>query len=231
MGTRERATIRLKRALRHTTPNHLVRTRLTKGVISRFAEKVGLVYFGYVNQKDDDHRLVRGHTVSQTHLDNHYCIGTVRGYDVVLVSRNDVVRTRNGKLERCHWLIYTIDLHTRHSIPHCYIGHQSRDTVFAAAYEQLYPIVLGSTAEYSRRFLSEYTVYSTAAHALDIERILSPQVAEVISAHFSSASFEIEDNTIYLYIESEHPSEALLEKLLSNGLWLAESIDTSLAVE
>ena len=231
MGTRERATIRLKRALRHTTPNHIVRTRLTKRVISRFAEKVGLVYFGYVNQKDDDHRLVRGHTVSQTHLDNHYCIGTVRGYDVVLVSRNDVVRTRGGKLERCHWLIYTIDLHTRQSLPHCYIGHQSRDTVFAAAYEQLYPIVLGSTAQYPRRFLSEYTVYSTAAHALDIEHILSPQVAEVISTHFSSASFEIEDNTIYLYVESEHPNEALLEKLLSNGLWLAESIDASLVGE
>ena len=73
------------------------------------AEKVGLVYFGYVDQRDDDHRLIRGHTVSQTHQDNHYCIGTVRGYDVMLALRNDVIRTRSGKDERCHWLIYAID--------------------------------------------------------------------------------------------------------------------------
>jgi hypothetical protein len=27
------------------------------------------VYFGYVDQRDDDHRLIRGHTVSATHQD------------------------------------------------------------------------------------------------------------------------------------------------------------------
>lgn len=229
MTSRDRFTLRLKRAVRHTTPKHIVRTRLTQHVISNFADKIGLVYFGFVNQKDDEHRLVRGHTVSQTHVDSHYCIGTVRGYDVVLVSRNDVVRTRSGKSERCHWLIYTIDLHTKHGLPHCYVGHRSRDALFAAAYEQIYPITIGNMGEYPHRFLSEYTVYSTATHTLDVERIIPPTSAEVIMTHFSNASFEIEDGTIFLYVESEHPNEQLLDKLLSNGLWLAESIDAIMA--
>lgn len=227
MTARDRFTLRLKRAMRHTTPKHIVRTRLTQHVISNFADKVGLVYFGYVNQKDDEHRLVRGHTVSPTYVDNHYCIGTVRGYDVVLVSRNDVVRVRSGKQERCHWLIYTIDLHTKQSLPHCYVGHRSRDAMFAASYEHIYPIAIGNTGQYPHRFLTEYTVYATASHTLDVERLIPPEAAEVIMSHFSNASFEIEDGTVYLYIESEHPSEQLLDKLLSDGLWLAESIDTA----
>lgn len=227
MTARDRFTLRLKRAVRHTTPKHIVRTRLTQRVISNFADKIGLVYFGFVNQKDDEHRLVRGHTVSQTHVDSHYCIGTVRGYDVVLVSRNDIVRTRSGKLERCHWLIYTIDLHTQKSLPHCYVGHRSRDALFAASYEQIYPITIGNTGQYPHRFLTEYTVYSTAAHTLDVEHMIPPAAAEVIMSHFSSASFEIEDGTIFLYIESEHPNEQLLDRLLSDGLWLAGLIDAA----
>lgn len=228
MNARDRFSLRVKRAVRHTTPKHIVRTKLTQHVISNFADKIGLVYFGQVNQKDEDRRLVRGHTVSRTHMDSHYCVGTVRSYDVVLVSRNDVVRTRTGKQERCHWLIYTIDLHTKHSVPHCYVGHRSRDSLFAAAYQQIYPITMGNTSQYPHRFLSEYTVYSTAAHTLDVERILPPSSAEVVMSHFNNASFEIEDGTIYLYIESEHPNEKMLDKLLSDGLWLAESIDTIL---
>lgn len=227
MGVRERVAVRVRRALRRATPAHMVRTRVTKRTISQFAEKVGLVYFGYVDQRDDDHRLVRGHTVSRTHMDNHYCIGTVRGYDVVLVSRNDMVRTRSSKLERCHWLIYTIDLHTKQAVPHMYVGHKSRDAQFAASYEQLMPLSIGHFGVYPRQFLNEYTVYGKATHGLEIEQHITPQVAEVITSHFRGASFEVEDGTVFLYVESEHPSESQLEKLLSNGLWLAEVIDTA----
>jgi len=227
MGMRERMAVRVRRALRRATPAHMVRTRITKRTISDFAEKVGLVYFGYVDQRDDEHRLIRGHTVSRTHVDNHYCIGTVRGYDVVLVSRNDMIRTRSGKLERCHWLIYTVDLHTKQSVPHMYIGHASRDAQFAASYEQLMPLSIGHFGAYPQRFLNDYTTYGKATHALEIEHYISPQVAEVIMTHFRGASFEIEDGTVFLYVESEHPTEAQLEKLLSNALWLAEVIDTA----
>ena len=217
--------LRVKRTLRHMRPSHIVKMRLTRGVIASFAEKVGLVYFGYVDQRDDDHRLIRGHTVSSTHQDNHYCIGTVRGYDVMLALRNDVIRA-GAHEQRCHWLIYTIDLHTKVDLPHFYIGHRSRDAVFSASYSQLHPIALTGRNIYPAKFMSEYTIYGTATYALVIEEILQPQIAEVIATHFQSVSIELEDNTLFLYIESERPTEAQLEKMLSNGLWLAEAIDT-----
>lgn len=222
---RRQTTLRLQRMLRHMRPSHLVKMRMTRGIIEGFADKIGLVYFGYVDQRDDEHRLIRGHTVSQTHQDNHYCIGTVRGYDIMLALRNDVVRTPAGHDQRCHWLIYTIDLHVKADVPHIYVGHRSRDEAFAASYRQLHPLAIGGLGAYPHAFSSEYTIYGAATNTLLIEQIINPHIAEVIATHFQSVSIEIEDKTVYLYVEAERPNEALLEKMLSNGLWLAESID------
>lgn len=210
-------------------PSHIVATRVTRRVIQQFAEKVGLVYFGYVDQRDDEHRLIRGHTVSATHLDNHYCIGTVNGYDVMLVSRNDVIQLHNQGTheQRCHWLIMTVDLHTKRDVPHTYIGHRDRDAAFAASHESIYPLAIGNLHQYSHHFLSDYTVYGTASHTLYIEHLITPQMGDVIAAHFVHASIELDNGVVYLYIESERPTEALLEKMLANALWLAQSIDAN----
>ena len=226
---KRRTIIRLNRTLRHMTPRHIVHSRMTKGVMQRFADKVGLVYFGYVDQKDDDHRIVRGHTVSATHIDQNYCIGTIRGYDVSLVARNDVVLARDLKSEqRCHWLIMTVDLKSTKDIPHLYIGHESRKTAFASSYEQLTPLAIQSLGAYPKDFTSRYTIFGRQTHALQIESIIMPDIAATIASHFKQISIEIETNCIYLYVESQHPDEVLLEKIVSNGLWLAEVIDTRL---
>lgn len=233
MSARRRFHVRFRRALRHMTPRHVVRSRLTKRTMMQFAEKVGLVYFGYVDQRDDEHRLIRGHTVSETHQDNHYCVGSVRDYDVMMVLRNDTIETSSVERrveQRCHWLIVTVDMHTKVDLPHCYVGHHSRDHAFKASFEALSPLALGSLHEYSHRFMSEYGLYAKATHALEVERMITPQMSEVIATHFEGASIEIEDNTIFLYVESPRPSEAVLEKMLSNGLWLAECIDATYSV-
>ena len=227
MGSRERIVLRTKRIMRHMTPKHIVKSRMTRRLMRDFADKVGMVFFGYVNQNDDEHRLVRGHTVSATHTDNNYSIGTLRGYDVMMVSRNDVITTRHRKQQRCHWLICAVDLHTRIDLPHLYVGHAAREEAFLASYEQLHRLNMGMYAAYPPQFLSEYAVYGVPGDGIEIEQTITPEIALVISAHFSDASIEIEHNTIYLYIESQHPTEVLLEKMLSNALWLAESIDTA----
>lgn len=228
MTVRSRAIVRVRRALRHMTPGHMVRTRMTRKVVEQFAEKAGLVYFGYVDQRDD-HRLVRGHTVSATHIDGHYSIGTVHGYDVVLLQRNDVIISRVAKKEqRYHWLIFSIDLHSPIDVPHLYIGHKSRHEVYGEVHSRLSRLQLGIMGTYPAQFVGNYDVFGQPAHAIEIEEIISPEIATVVATHFQGASIEIEDNTVYIYIESRYPNESLLEKMLSNGLWLAERIDTRL---
>lgn len=226
--SRKKLLARTKRVFRHMTPGHMVRSRMISGIIRNFADQVGMVYFGSVHASDDEHRLVRGHTVSHTHIDNHYAVGTTRGYDIALVLRNDIVLTaRHHHEQRCHWLIMTIDLHTKTGLPHFYVGHRNRDSAFYASFEQLSPLYIGGLGAYPHHFTQEYTVYGQATRTIDIERVVTPAMAEVIITHFDDASFEIEDNTIYMYIESQRPTTAQLEKLLSNGLWLAEQIDTA----
>jgi len=218
--------IRLKRALRHMTPKHVVKSRVTRGTIEKFADKVGLIFFGYVDQKDDDHRLVRGHTVSSTHIDKNYCVGSIRGYDVSLVSRNDVVISKDMKREiRCHWLIVTVDLKAKIDVPHLYIGHNSRKSVFASSFERLMPLSPHVLSDYPKSFLDHYVIYGRPTHAAEIGLVFNGQMADVVQSHFKQTSIEIEENCVYLYIESEHPSEVLLKKTMSNGLWFAEAID------
>lgn len=231
MSGRDRLKVRLARTLRHMTPAHVMRTRVTKKTIQKFAEQVGMVYFGYVDQRDDDHRLVRGHTVSHTHIDNHVCIGTVRGYDATVLLRNDVVQMQpkpGGKRmqQRCHWLIATVDLHTKQTVPHVYIGLKQHDSVYRASYSRLRPLAIGNLANYAPQFLGKYTVYGSATNMLEIERMITPQIASVITSHFTKMSIEVQHNTVYLYSENERPNETQLERLLSNALWMAESIDT-----
>lgn len=225
---RKRFAARSKRVLRHMTPRHMIRSRMAAKTIRHFADTMGMVYFGSVHHDDQDHRLVRGHTVSHTHRDNHYAVGSIRGYDVSLVLRNDVMLIgREQKERRCHWLILTVDLLTKTDVPHLYVGHRSRDEAFKASFERLSALYLGALAPYPHRFLSEYTLYGQAARLIEIEQMVTPQIAEVVVTHFDGASFEIEQGTIYLYVENQRPTEGELNTLLSNGLWLAELIDGS----
>ncbi|MFZ1258422.1 MAG: hypothetical protein WAQ25_03045 [Candidatus Saccharimonas sp.] len=231
MATRDRFAIRTKRALRHLAPQHIIKARASNRTIQKFVDKAGLVYFGNVDPNDEGRRLVRGHTVSATADDDNYSVGTIRGYDVMVITRNDIVRGRPGQKEkRCHWLICTADLHTTSTVPHLYVGNASHEVEFLASYERLRKLRIGHYGPYSARFMSDYSVYGLPTDGLIIEQVITPQIADVMSAHFMGASVEIEDGTVYLYIENKYPTADVLEKMLSNCLWLAQTIDDGFTV-
>lgn len=220
---------KFSRVLKRMSPASVTRSRIAKKTIMRFADRVGLLYFGIVDQRDDEHRLVRGYTTSATHRDNHYCIGTINGYDVMLVLRNDfAIRPGYREVQSRHWLIFTFDLHTTRDVPHVYIGRRTPEEAARMSYLRLAPLALGSLHAYSLGFVQNYCIYARATHAIDIEAIITPQIADTIAERFVDTHIEIEDRTVYLHIESARPTEALLEKMLANGLWLAGAIDNSL---
>lgn len=197
----------------------------TKRVIRQFAEESGLVYFGYVSQRSDEHHILRGMTVSTKHHDDHYCIGTYEDYDVVFVERSD--QLRSGKKHQ--WHIMEFDLKTTTDIPHAFIGSgkhgQGFHELLATKYPTLQPTTLGKTAQYPASFSSQFAVYVTPAHAITIEQLITPDVAATIAQHFSGLVVEITDRALYVYSEKSHLSEALLNAMLKNGAWLASRID------
>lgn len=197
----------------------------TKQVIRQFADEAGLVYFGYVSQRSDEHHILRGMTVSTKHHDDHYCIGTYEDYDVVFVERSD--RLRSGKKHQ--WHIMEFDLKSDKDIPHAFIGSGKHGLGFhellATKYPALQPSSLGRTAEYPASFSSRFSIYVTPAHAVAIEHIITPTIAATIAEHFVGLVIEITEHALYVYSEKSHLTVPLLDAMLKNGAWLAARID------
>jgi len=194
-----------------------------------FAEKVGLVYFGYVDQRNDDHRLVRGLTVSADHRDNHYCIGTYHDYDVTFVERTDTI-SFPGKASKTHdWLIMAFDLRTTIDLPHVFIGlHSHNDTFYAhlfTKFSNLAKVHLGTFSVYPQEFTQRYTLYAPPSEAISAEILFDAGVAKNIGDHFGNMTIEVANGCVYLYTDGQRPTAALLEKMLQYGVWLATTID------
>lgn len=210
-------------------PAGIIQSRLHKRVFMQFAEKVGLVYFGYVDQRNDEHRLVRGLTVSSNHRDNHYCIGSFDGYDIAVVERVDTIRFP-GKPAKTHdWIIMTFDLHSSADIPHIFLGlHTHSDTFYAhlfTKFAQMSRIALGTFGVYDKAFSDRYAIYAQPSQSIAAQQLFDPTIAKTIADHFGSLTVEIVDGSLYLYAEHQRPTTALLEKMLKYGVWLAGSID------
>ncbi len=215
--------------LKAFVPAKVLQARLHKRVFMQFAEKTGLVYFGYVNQRSDEHRLVRGLTVSAKHRDDHYCIGSYHGYDIALVERVDTIRFP-GKPKKTHdWIIMTFDLHSPVDVPHVFMGlHTHSDTFYAQLFTKFSTLIkapLGTFGAYDPAFVNKYALYTEPAQLVAAQRLFDQDIAKTIAAHFGSLTAEIVEGSLYLYAEHQRPSMALLDKMIKYGVWLAQSID------
>lgn len=206
-----------------------LRGRSAKKAILRFADKMGLVYFGSVSQLADDHALIRGLTLSPKHKDSHYTVGTVHGYDLAFVERSDTIHFPGKPSSHHLWHILQIDLHTTKDLPHIFLGLHSHSETFYAhvltKFNQLKKISYGVLGTPSETFLKKYALYAAPDEALNAERLLDHEITTEIGEHFGNLTIEINDGSLYLYSESHLLSQKLLEVMLQNGIWLAEQID------
>lgn len=208
-----------------------IKNRALKRIIAKFADKVGLIYFGFVNQHTDDHKVIRGLTVSSTHIDNHYCVGSVGGYNISVVDRSDYVWQSENSSKLYSWLIMSFDLHTKVPVPHFFIGANNRDMKPFSALFSTFPnmkeIELGTFEKYDAEFTTRFTVFGRPAKSNDIQQIINANVAKVMAVHFWPFSAEQHDNVLYLYSNNDRISHGLLETMLENGLWLAAQLDSN----
>lgn len=206
-------------------------SRSSKHIIIDFAEKNGLVYFGHIDQKDDDRRIVRGMTVSNEHTDRHYLIGNYRAYDVAFVERSDELVESSGSKHKKQktWHIMEFDLHTNKELPHIFIGLHSHDEAFYmqlfTKYPMLRALTLGNLGIHSAEFMTRYRIYGNQSRILDVEAILTPEIDQMILEHFGHFAIEISENCLYIYSERAALSPQLLDAMIKNGTWLAGHID------
>lgn len=210
-------------------PRNVLLRRANKHAIMKFAEEVGLVYFGFVDQRTTEHQLIRGLTLSTSHRDAHYSVGSLFNYDVALVERRDALHRPSGASQPHQWLIMQFDLHSAGNVPHIFLGlHTHSDAFYAhlfAKFSHLQRAPLGTFGMYDKAFTDRYAIYTQPAASLTAERLFDTEMTKVMAQHFGSLTVEISDGCLYLYSEHARISKSLLETMLQNGIWLAKHID------
>ena len=203
--------------------------RTRKYIIDKFATKAGLLYFGSVDQNSDEHQIVRGFTVSASHQDNHYCIGTINGYNVTFVDRSDVVWEADGSMAVHNWSIMAFELHTKQDLPHIFIGAHNHDSkpynMFFTTFPTIKEVHLGTFKDYSTEFTSRFSLYSRPNMAIKTEHLFPASTTRVMSTHFWPLSAEQNDHILYIYSTNQKITSHLLDTMLENGLWLAAHLD------
>ena len=211
----------LKTALRRHKPSIRARGR----VIQRFAKKLGLVYLGVVDQHVDEHEVIRGLTVSTTHQDTHYAVGSYDGLDISIVDRFDIIQDHTGHSAEHNWVIMQLDLHPTESLPHVFLkplnhSQQSYDKFFNA-YHHLQAVNPMLDPAHSSEFHGRYELYTVPARALELEQVLTPTITNTIAARSWPHAIEIFENKLYLYTTETTLTSTLLEAGIESAMWLA----------
>jgi hypothetical protein len=125
----------------------------------------------------------------------------------------------------------TFDLHTTTDLPHIFLGlHTHSDTFYAhifTKFNQLNKAPLGTFGVYDPGFMNKYSIYTEPSQTIQAEKLIDPQTAATIGAHFGSLTAEIVDGALYVYAENHRPTVHLLEKMMQYGAWLATVIDAN----
>lgn len=216
----------LKQVFVRNSPGAHKRTRLFK----QFADTIGLIYFGAVDQHSDEHTIIRGLTVSSTHHDSNFMVGTYEEYDVTMTDRQDLTVAANGIAQSHDWVLLEVKLKTPVEVPHILLDSRksqtnSQQTLFTAL-NTLKPVRLGAFESYPEEFSNRYIIHASPDRAIEVQRLIPAVMARTIGAHFWPLSVEVVDNSVIIYSYKENVSSHLLNMLLSDGLWLARQLDT-----
>lgn len=215
--------------LKHTLarPLSFGREIATKKIIKQFARKFGLVYFGYVNQREDGHELIRGITVSATHFDSNFCVGDYKGHDISLVERSNILSYPNLPPAHYRWIIMQVDLR-RDGLPHVFIDANRHDEAFYATLFLKFANMSNANVLFVARsslFTQIFRVFAPADKFDDVEAMLGGDIAPMLAHHFRQFNYEIDGDRVLVYAENPVLTSHLLHEMLRVGQWLAEQLD------
>ena len=211
----------LSQALRRISPSLRERGR----VIRKLSDQLGFVYFGLVNQHEDDHSAIRGFSASLTHTDTHYVVGTYNGHDIRLVDRLDTLHVPGHDNHQQVWTIIEIDLDAT-DIPHVFFvptGRPGAEYVrLFATQPYLQPLnsVL-TTQNKSPEFHGRYQILSRTTHSHQIEQLFASPTIVGIGSRFWPHGIEIQHGKLFVYVTEHRLTKSNLEMALTSAIWLA----------
>jgi hypothetical protein len=198
-------------------------------VFRHFAEKYDLVYFGRFHQDDHEH-MVSGVTVSTAHNDQHCCVGTVHGRDMVALRRTDSVSTPlTDKREHYSWDIMQFDLTSGYDFSHVFLDGGHHDELFYQTlfmkFARLMKIDKSFFGDDGHQFAEQFTAYTPPDAVDDLFALLTKDTSQVLATHFAHLDFEWFQDRLLVYTTGRPSSAHGLEHMLRAGLWLTDHLD------
>lgn len=202
----------------------------TKKTFRTACERYDLVYFGHVDQHKDDHEIVRGFTLSPSHTDQHYCVGTVNGRDVILFQRADTISFPDKPSKKHNWTVLQVDLR-KATMPHIILNSTHYDdTIYRqlfTKYHHLRPAAPGAVAPSGSQFNQMFKVYGEM-HVIDSDtQLFINDTTAILGQHFAQFDYEYHDDNLIVYLYDSTPSIENIEHMLKAGLWLANELESS----
>lgn len=220
------ARVSLSYVFRHYLPSLRARGK----ALRKFADSVGFVYFGAVDQKDDDHSPILGFTASLAHKDSHYAVGTYNGYDVRFVDRFDAINVADKAHEQL-WTVFEVSLLAEHTPHVVFVPTGSEGAEYSklfSTHSHLQPINTMLLQNHSREFHGRFQIMGRTADAPTIESLLPSPTVVGIAARFWPHGIELKNGKLYVYLTQHRLDKAVLETTLASSIWLAEVLDESL---
>jgi len=200
-----------------------------KKVFKDACERYDLVYFGFVSQHKDEHEMVRGFTLSPSHVDQHYCVGTVASRDMILLQRTETVSFPAQPSKAYTWTVLQVDLR-RNDVVHTFLNSTDYDEIIYkqlfAKFQHMSQVNPGILVGYDAQFLNKFRVYASPQRLDEVLRQLRPEIAAMIGHHFAGIDVEYYGDQLILYIQTNSPTKQDIDNLMRLGVWLAEQIDS-----
>jgi hypothetical protein len=207
---------------------HAVRGLVNRRTFKQLADKFHLVYFGHVNPRDDDYELVRGVTVSTTHVDNYYTVGTIKDHDVIMVERSNNIHFPGKPPTHYSWVILQVDLH-RGGLPHIFVDIRQQDETFYSTLFTKLPQFQDITHIFSGRdneLVRRGKVFGYPQHYAEIGEVLTPEVTLPLIRDYKQFDYEIHGDKLYIYASKIRPTLVVLQDMVHVGLTLAQQLDS-----
>lgn len=217
------------RKLSDLNPLSLLGHGNTRRVYDDLCRRYDLVYFGHVSQHHDDHELVKGVTFSANHTDNHYVMGNIEGYDLIVVERTDHIAFPGRSAEHYRWIIVQVDLDERLQLPHVFLDARHHDQGFYQAlfakFNRLSSADRLFDSGYDELFGQKFHPYTPPDSLDDLQLYLTPDVAAVLAHHFAHFDVEWHHDKLLVYAANRTVTPHLLNTMLREAIWLARQIE------
>lgn len=216
----------------HSLP--FVKANKVRKLFKDVAEEYGMVYFGTVSQHSDEHQMVRGFTLSPSHIDRHYCVGTVSGHDVILLERTDTISFPDKPSKAYTWVILQVDLSVESPIHAMLNSFHYEQPVYETLFTKLHHLNKFDSSVLSHldnAFTTSFTVYTSLQYIDRLHEVIDQETASVLGHHFKGLDFEIIEDELIVYVPAVTPSHKDIDHLFKAGVWLAGEIEKSLRRE